>query len=125
MKVVLYIALGIALAAPFGVLAQTNPFGSIDPSGEGVGAGDFLTSTAISADSMVTKIAVMMDWFAWFIALASVVMGLYAGFLFITARGEAAQLKTAHQTLFWAVVGIAVAVVSFSIILLTKTIFEL
>lgn len=122
MKVVVCMVAGIILAAPFGVFAQANPIGTIDPGGVAVGIGDPV-SGSIDADTLVTKITTLINWFAWFVALVSVVMGLYAGFLFITARGETSQLTTARQTLVWAVIGIAVAVISFSIILLTKTIF--
>lgn len=122
-KTVLLIVLGIAITMPFGVLAQTNPIGEIDTSGISVGAGT--VSNVIIADSLVTTITTLVNWFAWFVSLASVVMGLYAGFLFITARGEASQISTARQTLVWAVIGIAVAVISFSIIILTKTTLDL
>ncbi|MBI5913402.1 hypothetical protein HY839_03080 [Candidatus Azambacteria bacterium] len=125
-KTVLFVLAGIVIAMPFGALAQTNPIGTIDPLGAGVGEGDAaLAGSIIDANALITTITTLINWFAWFIALASVVMGLYAGFLFITARGEPAQLKTARGTLVWAVIGIAVAVISFSIIILTKTIFDL
>ena len=124
MKAVLFILVGVAVIAPFGVLAQANPIGTIDPGGIAVGIGDPV-SGSIDADTLITKITTLVNWFAWFVALVSVVMGLYAGFLFITARGEPAQLKTARQTLVWAVIGIAVAVLAFSIITITKSIFTL
>ena len=121
-KVVLLVLVGVAIVMPFGVLAQNNPIGTIESS-ISVGAGT--VDNVVIADTLVTIITTLVNWFAWFIALASVVMGLYAGFLFITARGEASQISTARQTLVWAVIGIAVAVVSFSIIILTKSIFSL
>ena len=123
-KMVLCMLVGLALAAPFGVLAQANPIGTIEPGGTGVGIGGY-TGVTVNANNLVVKITTLINWFAWFIALASVVMGLYAGLLFITARGEPAQLKTARGTLLWAVIGVAVAVLAFSIIVLTRTIFGL
>ena len=41
--------------------------------------------------------------------------------LFITARGNTAQLETARQILIYAVIGIIVAIISFSIVTITKT----
>ncbi len=122
---VLLMVVGVAIAMPFGVLAQDNPIGKISDVGAGVGEVNISTGAVLNADTLVTIITTLVNWFAWVIALASVVMGLYAGFLFITARGEASQISTARQTLLWAVIGIAVAVISFSIIILTKTIFDL
>jgi len=52
-------------------------------------------------------------------------MGLYAGFLFITARGEPAQLQTAKKILLYAIIGIAVAILAFSIITISKAILGL
>ncbi len=63
-----------------------------------------------------------LNWFSWFVAVTSVVMGLYSGWLFITARDDASKITLAQKTLLYTVIGIAVAVLSFSIITLTKTI---
>lgn len=68
--------------------------------------------------SMVTR---GINWFSWFVAVVSVIMGLYSGMLFITARGNTAQLETARQILIYAVIGITVAIISFSIVVVTKT----
>ena len=124
-KIALFILAGNIIATPFGVLAQDNPIGKINTDGSLVGEINMNTGQITTANDLVTIITTLVNWFAWFIALASVVMGLYAGFLFITARGEPAQIKTARGTLLWAIIGIAVAVVSFSIIILTKTFFGL
>ncbi|MEK7520016.1 MAG: hypothetical protein AAB581_02110 [Patescibacteria group bacterium] len=74
----------------------------------------------LTANSLVTTMITIVNWFAWFIALAAVVMGLYSGFLFITARDDAQQLATARKTILYAIIGIAVAVLAFSIISITK-----
>ncbi|MCR4322938.1 MAG: hypothetical protein NUV61_02525 [Candidatus Azambacteria bacterium] len=120
-KGALILLVGIIIGVPFGGFAQINPIGMIDAGGTNVGVNS-AAGVALGADNLVTTITTLVNWFAWFIALASVVMGLYAGFLFITAQGEAAQLKTARATVLWAVVGITVAIISFSIILITRTI---
>ena len=84
---VLLMVVGVAIAMPFGVLAQDNPIGKISDVGAGVGEVNISTGAVLNADTLVTIITTLVNWFAWVIALASVVMGLYAGFLFITARG--------------------------------------
>ena len=105
------IAFGQSIVDP-----SANPFGYLNPA-----TGESIATTPVS-DLPVT-IMKLVSWFAWFISLVAVVMGLYSGFLFITARGEAAQLSTARKTLMYAIIGIAVAVFSFSIITVTKLFF--
>ena len=78
-------------------------------------------STVQSADSIVEMITRVVNWFAWFIAVASVIMGLYSGMLFITARGNTAQLETARQILIYVVIGITIAILAFSIVVITRT----
>lgn len=95
---------------------KNNPFGFIDPA-----SGVPITGTPVT--DIAGMVINLVNWFAWIISVASVVMGLYAGLLFITARGESAQLSTARKTLMYAMIGIAVAVFSFSIITVTKLFF--
>ena len=124
MKHIFYIMLVcVVVIAPTVVYAVAPPsaLGNISNSSDAGNANEsFYTPTGIA-----TIITDVVNWFSWIVALASVVMGLYAGFLFITARGEPAQLKTARGTLLWAVIGVAVAVLAFSIIAITKAIFTL
>ncbi len=61
-----------------------------------------------------------LNWFSWFVAVTSVVMGLYSGWLFITARDDASQVTLAQKTLLYTVIGIVVAVLSFGIIALVR-----
>lgn len=124
MKHIIYIiALFVVLFVPAVVFADAPPsaLGTITDS---TTVGTF-NETNYTSTSIAKKITDLVNWFSWGVALVAVVMGLYAGFLFITARGEAAQLKTARGTLLWAVIGIAVAVLAFSIIAITKAIFVL
>jgi len=62
----------------------------------------------------------LVNWFSWFVALTAVVLGLYSGFLFMTARDDAVQLSRAKKLIVWTVVGIAVSIISFGIIALIK-----
>lgn len=96
---------------PLGGIVDTSNIGS---GGGGTG------KTYADVTSVTSLVIRLINWFAWGISAVSVVIGLYAGFLFITARGETAQLATAKKTLLYAVIGIAVAVMSFSIIAITK-----
>ena len=72
-------------------------------------------------DQLIGSIARVVNWFSWFIAVVAVAMGLYAAFLYITARGDAKQVSDAHKTLVYSIMGIAVAILAFSIVTITKT----
>src|SRR3972149_6916025 len=77
--------------------------------------------SSVSMVSIVPVVMQLVNWFAWFVGVMAVVMGLYSGFLFITARDDANRLTDAKKTLFFTVIGIAVAVVSFSLVAIVKS----
>ena len=70
---------------------------------------------------LVSVILTLLNWFSWLVAVTAAAMGLYSGFLFITARDDANQIINAKKTLFFTVIGIAVAVVSFSFVAIVKS----
>lgn len=74
---------------------------------------------AVTAEFMETIIK-LINWFSWFIGLLSVAVGLYAGFTYMTGRGEPQKVAMASKMIMYAVIGIAVAVLAFSIITIVK-----
>ena len=100
-----------------------SPIGGINSQTMQIGAGAADNSGVVINDTNdLTNVLVrIINWFSWFVALVSVVMGLYSGMLFITARGNTAQLETARQVLIYTVVGIVVAILAFSVVTITKT----
>lgn len=115
-RVLLYTVIGIILfllapgivALIADVLGATGAFAPVS------------CSTTMTADAVTGVLIKLVNWFAWFIAVASVVMGLYAGFLYLTSRGDPRQTQQAAKTLSYTIIGIAVSVVAFSIISLVK-----
>ncbi len=106
-------------------MAQVTP--TAPGSGVGsapVGAPDTLgTSGGVStASDLVTLILGLVNWFAWFVALVAVIFGLYAGVLFISGGGDEAKLEKAKKILIYAIVGIIVAILAFSIVAISKSI---
>lgn len=55
----------------------------------------------------------------------STLMGLYAGWLFMTAGGNETKIKTAQRTLRYVVIGTAVIILSKAIVPLLKSILEI
>ena len=78
-----------------------------------------------STETLVGSIMGLVNWFAWFVGLMAVLAGLYAGVLFITAGGNAETVTKARNTLLYAIVGIAVAILAFSLVAISQSIFSL
>jgi hypothetical protein len=51
-----------------------------------------------------------------------VIMSIYAGIMFLTARGDPGKLKTAQTTFIWIVIGITVGLLAYVIIGLVRNI---
>jgi len=81
-------------------------------------SGGTLASCGGSASVNIISNAIinLVNWFSWFMAITAVVTGLYSGFLFMTASGDAERLNKSWKTFVFAIIGIAVAVFAFSII---------
>jgi len=69
-----------------------------------------------AATSAVDALIRLINWFSWALALLAVAVGLYAGFLYMTAKGDPGKLQTANRVLLYGIVGVAVAILAFSII---------
>ncbi|MBI3685498.1 hypothetical protein HY250_03785 [Candidatus Azambacteria bacterium] len=124
MTKVLSFALVFAFAFSFAGLALAQaPGGGIVPTG-GVDP-NLLGQQGISnTTTLVNTILGLVNWLAWFVGLLAVIMGLWAGILFITAGGDAAKVSTARNILLYAIVGIAVAVLAFGIVAISRSLLN-
>ena len=89
-----------------------------DVTADTVGTSGTITDT----DSLVGIIMGLVNWVAWFVGLLAVLFGLWAGILFITAGGDAAKVTQARDILLYAIVGIAVAILAFSLVAISRSI---
>ncbi len=89
--------------------------------GSAMGGGITITSSITSCNpanattDALTVLANIINWFSWLLAILSVAMGLYAGFLYMTAKGESQKVATANNVLVYTVIGVVVAILAFSI----------
>ena len=113
------LALALSLTSVALALAPDSPFGM------NLTANGLQPGTINNTETLVNTIMGLVNWFAWFVGLAAVVMGLYAGIMFITAGGDSAKITTARNILLYAIVGIAVAILAFSLVAISKSIFTL
>lgn len=79
----------------------------------------------LDTNNFINTLLTLVNWFSWFIGLMAVVMGLYSGFLFITARDNAQQLAAGRKTMLFAIIGIGVAVASFGLIAISRSVLGL
>ncbi len=116
MKKIFFTVLAFFFSFTSFVYADAPPsqgLGRVDPANIG-------REGSYSRDDIGVVFADLVNWFAWFIALISVVMGLYSGFLFITSSGDEAKLKKARDILIYTIIGIVVAIISFGIVAITE-----
>ena len=113
------LALALSLTSVAFAQAPTSPI--IPPGFEANNMVGNITNT----DTLVGVIMGLVNWIAWFVGLLAVLMGLYAGILFITAGGNAETVTKARNILLYAIVGIAVAILSFSLVAISQSVFSL
>ena len=78
----------------------------------------FIASAATlpnSCDAFLGLLNRIAFTFSAFIFAIAIIMVLVAAFQFLTAGGDAAKATTARGTLVWAVIGLAVALLAFSV----------
>ena len=76
--------------------------------------------TTVATDTIIKALLNLVNLFAWFSAVVAVAMGLYSGFLYLTARGNPQQARQATMVFSYTIIGIAVSVVAFSIITIVR-----
>lgn len=69
----------------------------------------------VGAEDFTTLIDNIVDFLFIVLAPIATIVVLYAGVLFMTAGGSTERIQKAKQTLTWAVIGIAILIVSKSI----------
>lgn len=97
------------------VIIMAVPLVSLVGSAIGGGISTTECNPANATTNALTVLANIINWFSWLLAILSVAMGLYAGFLYMTAKGEPQKVATANSVLVYTVIGVVVAILAFSI----------
>ena len=114
----------LALALSLTSVAFAQPSAPIVPGGSLTDANNIgSTGNVTNTDTLVGVIMGLVNWMAWFVGLMAVLTGLYAGILFITAGGNAETVTKARNILLYAIVGIAVAILAFSLVTISQSVF--
>lgn len=78
-----------------------------------------LPDTFLSHFSLDQFIAKGVEYILAAIAIAAFISIIYSGFMMITSNGDAAKFATARNNIIWALIGIMVALLSFTIVRIT------
>src|SRR6185369_5482432 len=107
-KIVTIVALSALLLLPVMSLAYTStPEPSVNP--------------GLNVDTLIALVVGIV----WKVLVAiAVILLVYSGISFVLAQGDPAKIATARQFLLWGVVGVAVAVLAFSIPFVLKSFFS-
>lgn len=102
----------LSLALPVAARADTFTFDEGDEYRSGVGGG------LIVEGDLVETIINIVQWGLGLIGLIMVVMIIYAGFTMMLSQGNEQRMETSKQTIRYAVIGLAVVMLSYAIITL-------
>lgn len=76
----------------------------------------------LDANRIVSIFLSIANWFLALLGIIAVLVALYSAFIFITRGGESEDERNkAKQTLIYAVIGVAVAIVAFGIVSFTQS----
>ncbi|MBI1975742.1 MAG: hypothetical protein HYS59_01935 [Candidatus Vogelbacteria bacterium] len=89
-------------------VARAQGTGVFQPSSGGTRGG--LTNPLGEVSTLNQLIAKILDALVQLAIPVAILFIVYAGFLFVTARGDEKQLETAKATLLWTVIGIGILV---------------
>ena len=70
----------------------------------------------VAASDLRLAIIRIVQWFLGFLGLAAVIIMMYAGFLWMTARGNADQIKRAKKVLINALIGLIIILMAWAIV---------
>jgi hypothetical protein len=94
---------------------ETPGTGPGSPPGTGGGAAPFIKNP-ISSETIAQLLTKLLELFVQ-IGIAVVTMGIiYAGFIYVTARGDKGKIAKAHTAFYWTIIGSAVVLGAFAIV---------
>jgi len=96
-----------------GPTAATQPTGGATPPSAGI----------TSVQGVLNYFCIAFDWAFWFLIALAIVFGVIAAYRYLTAAGNAEKVKAANNTLLYAAIAIAVALLARGIPLIVGSFF--
>ena len=82
------------------------------------------TSTVTSITDVLNVLQTAANWFLAIVLVLAVIIFIYVGFTFMTAEGDAEKIEKAKKMLFWAIIGVIVAFLSYGLRELIRNLLE-
>ena len=70
----------------------------------------------MSTKPIGTTIGEVVNIFLYFVGAVAVIVVIWGGFQYVTSAGDSNKVKTAKSTIMYAVIGVAVALLSYAIV---------
>lgn len=106
--VIIAVLVGVMVLFPVAPVEAQGIWGGCDPSISNEICGD-----TTEAEDVAKRV---INVFLFAIGVLSVIMIIHSGLKYVTSRGDAEQVKSAKNTLLYAVIGLIVALLSFTIV---------
>lgn len=119
MKSVL-LGMAIVVSATFASGYQVQAYNAFDSACQKGGASSVCSAKGDNAQSLVQKV---VNALLWFVSAASVIAIVVGGIRYVTSNGDEGRIKTAKNTILYAVIGLAVAILGQAIVLLVTNFF--
>lgn len=112
-SILLTLGLVIGVSA---VVVPMTPVAAINPFGTACSANGEATLCKSSGDSATSLVKNIINLLIYLIGIISVIMVVIGGLKYTTSQGDASGLSSAKNTILYAIVGLVIAVLSFSIV---------
>jgi len=81
-------------------------------------------SSVTSITDVLNVLQRAANWFLAIVLVLAVIIFIYVGFTFMTAEGDAEKIEKAKKMLFWAIIGVKVAFLSYGLRELIRNLLE-
>lgn len=117
-RIFVALAVFVATIGVIGTLAVASPVSAIDitESGNQNEANKALTNEKNADDTVPVVIGRVISTILFLLGIFAVLVIIMAGFRYVTANGDAGQVKTARNAILYACVGLIVAILSYGIV---------
>ena len=98
----------IMLITPIAIAAPTTTQELKNAACKGVSDSGTNCDDAAVDSTISNLISTIVDIFSWVIGVVAVIMVIYGGFKYVTAAGESSKVKSAKDTILYALIGLVI-----------------
>ena len=81
-------------------------------------------SSVTSITDVLNVLQRAANWFLAIVLVLAIIIFIYVGFMFMTASGDAEKIEKAKKMLFWAIIGVIIAFLSYGLRELIRNLLE-